>query len=97
MAYEYAISFDIKYDETYTARYNSLMEQVRATPNGAVWSETTSFVLLRSAETIDAIADRTGPLASSNGTALDCIVPGIYWTRPICGASGTFRRWTHPP
>lgn len=58
MAYEYAISFDIKYDTTYTSRYNSLMTQVRATPNGAVWAETTSFVLLRSAEDIATLADR---------------------------------------
>lgn len=58
MAYEYAISFEIKADATYVTRYNSLMEQIRKTPNAAVWAETTSFVLLRSSENIEELADR---------------------------------------
>lgn len=58
MAYEYAISFDIHYDNTYTKRYDSLMAAIMATPNGAVWAETTSFVLLRSSEDIGTLADR---------------------------------------
>jgi hypothetical protein len=58
MVYEYAISFDIKADATYSARYKSLMDQIRATKDGAIWAETTSFVLLRSTEKIDALADR---------------------------------------
>ena len=52
--YEYAISFEIKADSGYSDRYSSLMEQIRKTPGSpAIWTETTSFVLLRSAEKID--------------------------------------------
>lgn len=56
--YEYAISFEIKADDTYGERYTSLMEEIRKTPNASVWTETTSFVLLRSAETIDDLEHR---------------------------------------
>jgi hypothetical protein len=58
MVYEYAISFDIKADSTYSDRYTSLMDQIRKTPDGSVWAETTSFVLLRSSENIETLADR---------------------------------------
>jgi hypothetical protein len=59
MVYEYAISFEIKADSTYTKRYNSLMDQIRQTPgNAMIWAETTSFVLLRSSEKIDVLAHR---------------------------------------
>lgn len=58
MAYEYAISFDIKADATYGDRYKSLMAEIRNTPDAAVWAETTSFVLLRSSEKIGDLAHR---------------------------------------
>ncbi len=59
MAYEYAISFEIKSDSTYSDRYQSLMEQISKTPgNPAPWAETTSFVLVRSDEKIDDLAHR---------------------------------------
>lgn len=52
MAYEYAVSFEIKYDDTYSARYSSLMEQLREGAQG-FWAETTSMVLVRSNEKIE--------------------------------------------
>ena len=59
MAYEYAISFDIKADATYSDRYTSLMNEIRKTPGDpSIWSETTSFVLLESDEKIDALESR---------------------------------------
>jgi hypothetical protein len=58
MPHEYALSFELKTDSTYTQRYNSLMHEIRQTPNAAVWAETTSFVLLRSTEDIATLADR---------------------------------------
>jgi hypothetical protein len=57
--YEYAISFELKSDSDYSERYQSLMDEIRKTPgNPGVWTETTSFVLLRSAETIDVLEHR---------------------------------------
>ena len=59
MAYEYAVSFDIKADSTYSERYTSLMDQLRKTPGSpGLWSETTSVVLLRSDETIEELEHR---------------------------------------
>ncbi len=56
--YEYAISFTIKSDSSYSHRYDSLMEQIRATPDGKVWTETTSFALVSSSEAATAFANR---------------------------------------
>lgn len=54
----YAVSFELASNSTYGERYRSLMEQLRATPNGFMWPETTSFVLIESTETLSEIADR---------------------------------------
>ena len=57
--YEYAISFELKSDSSYSERYESLMDEIRKTPGTpAVWAETTSFVLLRSSEKIDDLEHR---------------------------------------
>lgn len=52
MAKEYAVSFELKSDATYQARYDSLMAQLRKGAGG-FWDETTSFVLVRTDEAID--------------------------------------------
>lgn len=59
MAYEYAISFDLKADSDYSERYKSLMAEIGKTPGmTGVWGETTAFILLRSDEKIDALEHR---------------------------------------
>ncbi|WP_293700971.1 MULTISPECIES: hypothetical protein [unclassified Sphingopyxis] len=59
MAYEYAVSFEIKSDTTYSERYQSFMDEIRNTPGEPyLWSETTSFVLLTSNEKIDDLEHR---------------------------------------
>jgi hypothetical protein len=59
MAYEYAISFDLKADSTYSERYKSLMAEIAKTPGSAgVWTETTAFILLRSDEKIEDLEHR---------------------------------------
>lgn len=58
MTYKYAISFTIGTGPnvfSYADRYASFMEQVRKT---GAWTETTSFALTTTNETIDALADR---------------------------------------
>jgi hypothetical protein len=52
----YAISFKLESNSTYAARYTSLMEQIRACTN--VWTETTSFALVSTNETIDQLEQR---------------------------------------
>ncbi|WP_123906213.1 hypothetical protein [Sphingorhabdus sp. YGSMI21] len=56
--YRYAVSFEIRADATYAARYNSLMEQLKIDTGIYPWDETTSFVLVSSTETIEQFADR---------------------------------------
>jgi hypothetical protein len=58
MAYEYVISFELKKDSTYNARYESLVAQIDKTSPGNAWDETTSFALVSSNELIEALADR---------------------------------------
>lgn len=59
MAYEYAISFELKADSTYSERYQSLMDEIRKTPGDpGLWTETTSFALIRSNEKIDDLDHR---------------------------------------
>lgn len=59
MAYEYIISFELETDSSYSDRYQSLMDEVRKTPgNLGAWTETTSFILLRSDEMIEALEHR---------------------------------------
>lgn len=48
----YAVSFDIKYDKTYSDRYSSLMDEIGKCSR--VWDETTSFCLCETAETPEA-------------------------------------------
>jgi hypothetical protein len=54
----YAVSFELKKDITYSARYNSLTEQIAKAPSKFVWDETTSFALVETTETLEAFADR---------------------------------------
>lgn len=52
----FAVSFDLEYDATYQSRYASFMEQVKK--GGAWWADTTSFVVVRTNETIDDFCSR---------------------------------------
>jgi hypothetical protein len=58
MMAHYSVSFELKSDAAYGARYSSLMEQIRKAPSKNVWTETTSFALVETTETLDAFADR---------------------------------------
>lgn len=57
MAYRYAVSFELKSDDSYSERYASLMEQLNLDTTN-YWDETTSVVLVKSNETIEAFEDR---------------------------------------
>jgi hypothetical protein len=46
----YAVSFTIKWNDTYNERYDSFMEQIRKCKT--VWTETTSFALVETDEKI---------------------------------------------
>ncbi|NVD45838.1 hypothetical protein [Qipengyuania atrilutea] len=46
----YAVSFEIKNDASYNDRYQSLMKQIRACEMH--WEETTSFVLVKTGESL---------------------------------------------
>ncbi|MFK4505433.1 hypothetical protein LPJ38_34765 [Bradyrhizobium daqingense] len=52
----FAVSFDLEYDTDYQSRYSSFMEQVKKT--GDWWGDTTSFVIVRTAESIDSFCSR---------------------------------------
>lgn len=54
----YAITFTIDYDTaaSWNRRYDSFMDEVRKCP--VVWTETTSFCLVQSAESIEALERR---------------------------------------
>ena len=52
----YAISFTLESNSTYSTRYTSLMEQIRAC--ATVWTETTSFALVSTNETLDQLEHR---------------------------------------
>jgi hypothetical protein len=54
----YALSFELKSNDTRPSRYKSLMEQVRRAPSKSVWEETTSFVLVETTESLSTFADR---------------------------------------
>lgn len=54
----YAVSFEIKSGPGYVDRYSSLMAQIREAPSNNVWTETTSFALVETTETVEAFADR---------------------------------------
>lgn len=54
----YAVSYDIHYDSTYSARYNSLVAEIGKTPGKSVWDETTSFALVETSESLSTFADR---------------------------------------
>lgn len=55
---KYAVSFELKSDDTYGSRYTSLMEQIRKAPSTQVWTETTSFALVSTTETLDTFEHR---------------------------------------
>ncbi|SFO01756.1 hypothetical protein [Sphingomonas sp. OK281] len=52
----YAVSFKLASDSTYHARYESLMGQIRAC--NTVWTETTSFALVSTNESISELENR---------------------------------------
>lgn len=52
----YAVSFKLASNSTYNARYESLMSQIRACDT--VWTETTSFALVSSNETLGELENR---------------------------------------
>ena len=52
----FLVSFDLKYDETYSARYTSFMDQVKQ--GGKWWADTTSYVVVETSETIDEFCSR---------------------------------------
>jgi len=52
----YVVSFELKYEDTYSARYDSFMEQVKKT--SPWWAENTSTVVVKTDETIDDFCHR---------------------------------------
>jgi hypothetical protein len=62
----FAVSFDLHYDANYQDRYASFMEQVKK--GGVWWADTTSFVVVRTAETIDTFCSRIYTQSSFNST-----------------------------
>jgi hypothetical protein len=62
----YAVSFDLEYDSAYQERYVSFMEQVKK--GGEWWADTTSFVVVRTSETIDSFCSRIYTQSSFNST-----------------------------
>ena len=52
----YAVSFELESNSTYSARYSSLMAQIRAT--SMTWTETTSFALVQTSETLAELESR---------------------------------------
>lgn len=52
----YAITFRLEHDETWSDRYDSFMDAVRACKT--VWAETTSFCLVETDETLEALERR---------------------------------------
>lgn len=54
----YVVSFDLASNSTYGDRYRSLMEQIRKAPSTSAWTETTSFALVATTETLATFADR---------------------------------------
>lgn len=54
----YSVSFELKSNDTYSDRYDSLMEAIQASPSKAVWTETTSFALVETTESLTTFANR---------------------------------------
>jgi len=54
----YAVSFEIHSDSTYTERYRSLINQIFKAPGTNIWTETTSFALVETTESLSQFADR---------------------------------------
>lgn len=52
----FAITFSFHYDSTYNDRYSSFMAEVRKC--STVWDETTSFALVETTETLEALESR---------------------------------------
>lgn len=78
----YAVSFTLKYDDEYSERYASLMEQIRA--KGVVWEETTSFALVETSETMDEFETRLW-LRSKFNAAIDAmLVIDVSYCSAIC-------------
>lgn len=62
----FLVSFDLKYNDSYSKRYDSFMEQVKA--GGKWWADTTSFVAVETDEDIDTFCDRIYYSSDFNGT-----------------------------
>lgn len=62
----FLVSFDLKYDDDYSDRYSSFMEQVKK--GGKWWADTTSFVAVETDETIDTFCNRIYLQSKFNGT-----------------------------
>lgn len=54
----YAVSYDIHYDDTYSSRYESLVNEINKSPSKSVWGETTSFALVETTESLAVFALR---------------------------------------
>lgn len=54
----FAVSFELESNSSYSSRYRSLIEQLLSEPSKNVWTETTSFALVETSETLSAFADR---------------------------------------
>jgi hypothetical protein len=53
----FAISFRIHEDATYAERYDSLVKGIQGHSRGKYWDETTSFVMIESADSANTIAN----------------------------------------
>jgi len=62
----FTVSFSITFDDSYSQRYDSFMEQVKQ--GGKWWAETTSFVVVQTDETIDAFCSRIYVKSDFNAT-----------------------------
>ena len=54
----YGVSFELESNSTYSERYQSLMRQINIAQSNPAWDETTSFALVKTAETLEAFALR---------------------------------------
>ena len=62
----YAVSFDLEYDSNYQDRYTSFTDQVKKGDDW--WADTTSFVVVRTTETIDTFCTRIYAYSSFNAS-----------------------------
>jgi hypothetical protein len=53
----FGITFRIHNDDTYSARYTSLIDQIRKEATSEIWEEPTSFALIESGKTTQSLCD----------------------------------------